>query len=762
MRLQLKSSGDQRHQAVASAVSWSGQDDLYSVGDDHTILSWNADLDDDRQLCKLGDECFPTAFAWIPTVGKRTTEMFVLASDDGKFRLMNKAGRADKTVEAHAGAITAVEWSKDASSFLTAGEDGHVKVWSRSGMVRSVLAQAGSAVYAASWNSDSSAVVYATGRILVVKPMQPNGKTEQWKAHDGVILDVDWGSVSNTIVSCGEDCRYKVWDSVGRALYSSGVHEHPIACVRWCPDGSLFAVGGYNTVRLCDAAGWSRHLDNTATGTVYDLSWSSDGTQLAGACADGQVFRASLVGRSVTSSDLEITQSSADTLTVKNLKANSMDVVEFRDPMVTMSLRFDHLVVITTTQALLYRREAWTSPASVELRSPIAFVQQSKQCIVLVDRAGTVSVYNYDGRLVSSPKIQGLNAGSCTAEHLSINDETLVIRDPKDATCIRIIDLQSGKELGKPIQHSVEVATLALEQGQLGLNTHLAIVDKNRDLFLVQPRRTKPSMEKLATMVQDMAWHGSAHMIAALLDGKLSIWFYPSACFLDRDVLPMTRYDKHHSELGSRPALAVFDHNFARVRRADGANLTLGLPAYATLLHELAASKKWSEAIRLARLVKERAAWACLAALATQAKDLNTAEIAYSAINSVDKVQQIQYIKSIPTAEGRNAEMALLCNQVAEAESLLLQAGLTYRAIDMNCTLCRWDRALSLAVKHKTHVDTVIGLRQRYLKAMDQPETNVKFIEYSSTMEVDWDAIQSKIDAEWEAERARPGAKPFA
>eukprot|EP00730_Choanoeca_flexa_P000016 TRINITY_DN10005_c0_g2_i2.p1 TRINITY_DN10005_c0_g2~~TRINITY_DN10005_c0_g2_i2.p1 ORF type:complete len:104 (+),score=15.27 TRINITY_DN10005_c0_g2_i2:295-606(+) len=103
----------------------------------------------------------------------------------------------------------------------------------------------------------------------------------------------------------------------------------------------------------------------------------------------------------------------------------------------------------------------------------------------------------------------------------------------------------------------------------------------------------------------------------------------------------------------------------------------------------------------------------------------------------------------------------------------------------MNCTLCRWDRyispffaighsllfermfssrcrALSLAVKHKTHVDTVIGLRQRYLKAMDQPETNVKFIEYSSTMEVDWDAIQSKIDAEWEAERARPGAKPFA
>ena len=32
----------------------------------------------------------------------------------------------------------------------------------------------------------------------------------QWKAHDGVILKVDWNPVNGLILSGGEDCKYKV------------------------------------------------------------------------------------------------------------------------------------------------------------------------------------------------------------------------------------------------------------------------------------------------------------------------------------------------------------------------------------------------------------------------------------------------------------------------------------------------------------------------------------------------------------------------
>ena len=40
-------------------------------------------------------------------------------------------------------------------------------------------------------------------------------------------------------------------------MYSSSAHEYPITAVSWTPDGELFAVGSFNTLRLCDRCGVS-------------------------------------------------------------------------------------------------------------------------------------------------------------------------------------------------------------------------------------------------------------------------------------------------------------------------------------------------------------------------------------------------------------------------------------------------------------------------------------------------------------------------
>ena len=57
-----------------------------------------------------------------------------------------------------------------------------------------------------------------------------------------------------------------------------------------------------------------------------------------------------------------------------------------------------------------------------------------------------------------------------------------------------------------------------------------------------------------------------------------------------------------------------------------------------------------------------------------------------------DKVQFIQHIKEIPAKEARNAEMAMFCGQYVDAEGILLQAGLFFRAIMLNIQLYTWDR----------------------------------------------------------------------
>ncbi len=98
------------------------------------------------------------------------------------------------------------------TALATAGEDGTVKIWSRNGMLRSTLAQADSPVYSVVWAYDCDQLCYCTGSSVVIKSLTSNAKQNAWKAHDGVILKVDWSPINHLIVSGGEDCKYKVRD----------------------------------------------------------------------------------------------------------------------------------------------------------------------------------------------------------------------------------------------------------------------------------------------------------------------------------------------------------------------------------------------------------------------------------------------------------------------------------------------------------------------------------------------------------------------
>ena len=69
--------------------------------------------------------------------------------------------------------------------------------------------------------------------IFVFILFQVGAKQLRWKAHDGVVMKVDWNPVHGLIVSCGEDCRYKVWDSFGRQLYQSIPGDHVLTSVAW-------------------------------------------------------------------------------------------------------------------------------------------------------------------------------------------------------------------------------------------------------------------------------------------------------------------------------------------------------------------------------------------------------------------------------------------------------------------------------------------------------------------------------------------------
>jgi intraflagellar transport protein 80 len=126
----------------------------------------------------------------------------------------------------------------------------------------------------------------------------------------------------------------------------------------------------------------------------------------------------------------------------------------------------------------------------------------------------------------------------------------------------------------------------------------------------------------------------------------------------------------------------------------------------------------------------------------------------------VTKVEYVQYIRSIPSEEGRQAELALFRRQPDEAERILLQTAppLVYRAIKMNLNIYRWQRALELAVKYKVHLDTVLGYRQKYLSDFQREETTPKFLQYFKQVNFDWNDILANEEREIEEEGKRVSA----
>ena len=79
-----------------------------------------------------------------------------------------------------------------------------------------------------------------------------------------------------------------------------------------------------------------------------------------------------------------------------------------------------------------------------------------------------------------------------SAHTVSVSNDCVAVRDQADERNVHLFDAQSGKPLndgGRPFQHRQEVAEVALDQAGLPNARKMAIVDKNRDLFLVAVRR---------------------------------------------------------------------------------------------------------------------------------------------------------------------------------------------------------------------------------------------------------------------------------
>ncbi|CAG0899667.1 unnamed protein product [Darwinula stevensoni] len=769
MRFKTSLPKEAKHRDFVTCVAWTSIDEVFSSGDDHQILHWNLVTNETKKLADLPNDLYPTELDVLPRAAskKQGPDLFLLTSSEGKFYLVSSNGRIEKGVEAHKGAVLSGKWSLDGAGIVTGGEDGLVKIWSRSGMLRSTLAQSPNPVYCVCWSPESDAVLYASGQHIVLKPLAPNSKAMEWKAHDELILKLAWSALNGLILSGAEDCRYRLWDVYGRLLYNSPSHDYPITSLAWSPDGELFAVGSFNTLRLCDKSGWSYSLEKPPTGSIFSLAWSSDGTQVAGACGHGNVIFAHIIERRLEWKNYEASVTSRKSIALRNVTNEAWEKLDLPDRIVKLGLSYGHLVVVSTSHVYVYSTRNWNTPIIFDLKEgSVRLIQQASKQFLLVEGSG-IYIYGYDGKLVSSPKWPSMKVDLLNSQIISLSNDTVAVRDRTDQRAVLVFDTASGKSVtdtgkagGPAYVHTSEVYEMSLDQTGPATERKLALIDRNRELYLVAIRRHGGSSVamKLGVMVGSLYWNDGASMLAALQNSRLVVWFYPNVIFVDKELLTLATQEREGGEFGKSPIVVNYLGDQVTVRRSDGSLVSVPTSPYPAVLHDYTMQHKWGDAVRLCRFIKEPLLWACLAGMATYAKELNTAEIAYAAIDRADKVLYVQYIKNIPVKEVRSAEMALLAGKTQEAENVLLQNGLLFRAIMMHIQLYNWDRALELAVKHKTHLDTVLAFRKRYLMRFDREETNKRFIQFGQGVQLDWQKILQRVETEYQRESGRIGA----
>ena len=551
---------------------------------------------------------------------------------DGTFRFISKSGREEKKVQAHeSGAVIVVRWSHDGSAILTGGEDGDVKIWSRSGNLRSVLVSTGQCVYSICWGPDDEQVVVASGKSLIIKSVQSGGgsnanrKNVQWDAHGGIVLCVDWNVANKLIISGGEDCIYRIWDNYGRQMFISKPSEHVITSLAWNPNGESFAVGTYNLLRLCDKTGWThsrQRLNNT--GSLLSIAWTFEGTQLAAACGNGNVLFAQVIGRRYEWRNIEVTLVSSKKILVEDIVNESSDNLEFpRDRVVEIGLGYDWLVVMTITQCYVYNIQNLNTPHIFDIRAPPHYIHMCKKYFLTLDPISGIQIISYEGRVICTPKFQGLRAEYLTREMVALSPDTVVIVDSVDSKNIYTIDANSGKILSK-LTHSTEVVSVLLNQHTLGPQERtLVFCDRNKDLYVAsiqQPGGGSHSsgssgggnaagnnVTKLHCNVESYQFNDETDSLVLLADSKLILYYHAAAIFIEKDLLPYSYLSSDATEYGRNAQIISFTNNRVSIRKIDGAIVIYMIPSEIYLIYELGRESKWDECLRLCRHLKSSA-----------------------------------------------------------------------------------------------------------------------------------------------------------
>ena len=124
---------------------------------------------------------------------------------------------------------------------------------------------------------------------------------------------------------------------------------------------------------------WVITGERTETGSLLNISWTSDSTQLAAAGGNGNVCFGQLLERSVEWKNLVVTITDSLKLKIQDILIDNVEELDFRDKIVNISFGFEHLIVATTAQCWIYNVGNWGTPHVFDVKDNVKLIMQCKK-----------------------------------------------------------------------------------------------------------------------------------------------------------------------------------------------------------------------------------------------------------------------------------------------------------------------------------------------------------------------------------------------
>lgn len=218
------------------------------------------------------------------------------------------------------------------------------------------------------------------------------------------------------------------------------------------------------------------------------MSWSNDGTILAGAGGSGQVAFGYIVDRKLNWNNIEAALDEDDKITVIDNLNEMNEVLDFSERVVLMEVKFGNLIVATTSMIYIYNiaQQNWQTPYQCDVRDAVSMIVQGSKYFAVIDASQNFVIYNYEGKMISKPTLSGLRVEFLNKRHLSISGDVLALIDPSKPKTVRVFDIISGKPSAQVIEHSTEIIEMDLNQIEMASERKMCFIDSNRDMFLTK------------------------------------------------------------------------------------------------------------------------------------------------------------------------------------------------------------------------------------------------------------------------------------